>query len=135
MRIKLTGALNGRRYCLAGAATEDNGWTIPGEKFTMQELRGERLIVLDDAEGGGLRLAKESNGEPRLTEPIAGFVSPAGEVRLYGNLDGVADPSGAVFVVFGTAALREEVDSVSVASLSEVRTPGTPSSLWSGKST
>ena len=50
-RLHIRHALSSRIVCLPGAATADNGWSIPRHIFGVRDVVGQYLYMVDDVTG------------------------------------------------------------------------------------
>ena len=126
---RLVSAMTGERYCLAGVG-KDNDWQLPVGSmapFTLQELVGKKLFLLQQTEHGTWGpITEDDGGYVESPAPVAGFVSPDNEVRVYGSLQGVMDEHGWVQVQFGEQPLQESSYDAPLMDLSGISTPPTP---------
>ena len=51
VRAKLQGAVAGNLFAWPGVCTAENGWSIPTEKFRVEEIVGQYLVKLKDCPG------------------------------------------------------------------------------------
>ena len=111
-------------YCVNGP----NDWAIPIRAFTMQDLIGKKLVMLERRYGiEGYHIKRDSEGVILSEAPVSGFVARNGDARRYGELMEVPDDYQMVQVTFNNKPAKEEWENVAKASLDEVKTPDTPS--------
>ena len=126
LRVALVNYANGERYALPGVGEADN-WTIPADRFAIEEITGKELHALEKSYAEGtFRLARtphDDNEIIRSAAPVCGIVSKDGKVRMYGPIAPLADENGNVFVMFGCTRLRETVQETAFADLGGIRTP------------
>ena len=110
-------------YCVNGPSD----WAIPIRAFTMQDLIGKKLVMLERRYGiEGYHIKRDSEGVILSEAPVSGFVARNGDARAFGELAEVADDSQMVQVMFNVVPVKEKWENVAEANLDEVKTPVTP---------
>ena len=124
---RLIGALSGERYCHAGVGENDD-WKIPPGHvpFPLHYFLDRKLLALRQDDEGNWRPYKDKKGDYVESDPVAGFVGKAGEVRQYGTLAEIMDLDGWVKVQFATTALQEHSHDAPLIDLLGISIPPTP---------
>ena len=66
-RVTLHGVVGGGRYVLPGACTPENGWTLNGVQFQVENILGRHLLCLERGADGSWVLECESDGQVMLS--------------------------------------------------------------------
>ena len=66
-RVTLHGAVGGGRYALPGACTLENGWTLNGVQFQVDNILGCHLLCLERGADGSWVPERESDGQVMLS--------------------------------------------------------------------
>ena len=132
MRVTIHGP-SGAQYCFLGPANAENGWTVPGNIFQVENVVGCYLVYLTyDADGNKI-IKKNDDGTPVLSEEKVSAVlrgSVVADPKMY--LELAADDNSCVLVTFGETAVPYEgvpeadAPTIECANLDSVFTPSTP---------
>ena len=133
VRVTIHGSMTGAQYCFPGPANAENGWTVPGNKFQVEDVLGCYLVYLTyDADGNKI-IKKNDDGTPVLSEEKVAAVLRGDIVadrKMY--LELAADENSCVFVTFGETVVPYEgvpeadAPTIECANLDSVFTPSTP---------
>ena len=133
VRVTIHGSLTGAQYCFPGPANAENGWTVPGNIFQVENVVGCYLVYLTyDADGNKI-IKKNDDGTPVLSEEKVAAVLRGDVVadrKMY--LELAADDNSCVFVTFGETVMPYEgvpeadAPTIECANLDSVFTPSTP---------
>ena len=136
-RVTLHGAVGGGRYALPGACTPENGWTLNGVQFQVENILGCHLLCLEQGADGSWVPARDSDGQVVESKGrvIAVHRRGFGEVAdKKMDLILAADCYHQVWVELGDKELpfTGQSDAVTVppADVSDVSTPPTPPPEW-----
>ena len=139
-RVTLHGVVGGGRYALPGACTPENGWTLNGVQFQVENILGRHLLCLERGADGSWVPERESDGRVMLS---AGRVI-AVKSRLWEVADRkmdlilAADSDHRVWVELGIKELpftgQSDALTVPPADVSDVSTPPTPPPDWDARS-
>ena len=122
---QIIGQAIGTRYSFAGIGKPEDEWSIPIDKFRIENIVGQYLIQLEEG-NEGLVLKKERDEVVLSQAPVVALIAPDCTVRSVGCLAEVTDKKGFVHVLFGHTRLPEQVDEILPADVSDVKTPSTP---------
>ena len=136
MRVTIHGP-SGAQYCFPGPANAENGWTVPGNVFQVENVLGRYLVCLTyDADGNKI-IMKNDDGTPVLSEKVSAVLrgSVVADPKMY--LELAADGNRCVFVTFGDTVVPyagvpdADAPTIECGNVDGVCTPSTPSATVS----
>ena len=97
---------SGEQYCFPGPSSAENGWTVPGKVFQIENNLGCHLICLEKAPDGNMILKRQAENEFVLIDKVSAVFTSTGDIAdKTTDLNLVMDIDKCVWVYCGNGIL------------------------------